>query len=212
MCSCASIILFVLSDKLGHSRSAGHRRPLPKSGKKKWRWEIEPQRLVPHLGVQGRSSGSSCWVREGCVREAWSQLSGVQRVRSPGIRRCWDQCCPCQIIWGSTGKHTADRASTSGQNAQTKAAVSLLTPGCVTVCLKGLLPTTKLMELTYHLYHHVGFIEERHQAALRSDFFCRGSEATLPPLESITSRKETWALGSRAWKHDVPKEMHLLQS
>lgn len=75
-------------------------------------------RLVPHLGVQGRGSGSCCWVREGCMREAWSQLSGVQRVRSPGIRRCWDQCCPCQIIWGSTGKQRADRASTSGRCTQ----------------------------------------------------------------------------------------------
>lgn len=63
----------------------------------------DTHRLVPHLGVEGCSSGSGRRVSEGCVREAWGQLRGVQRVRSPGIRRCWDQCCPCQIIWGSTG-------------------------------------------------------------------------------------------------------------
>lgn len=60
-------------------------------------------RLVTHLGVEGSGCSCSRWVRKGCMREAWSQLCGVQRVRSPGIWRCWDQCCPCQIIWGSTG-------------------------------------------------------------------------------------------------------------
>lgn len=93
----------ILSHKLHPSTSAGfqriYKRPLPKSGgKNRSEGRRYTHRLVPHLGVQGRSSSSSCWIREGCMREAWSQLSGVQRVRSPGIRRCWDECCPCQII------------------------------------------------------------------------------------------------------------------
>lgn len=124
----------ILSYKLHHSASAGTRlifnRPLPKSrGKKRSEGKRYTHRLVAHLGVQGRSSSSSCWVGEGCMREAWSQLSGVQRVRSPGIRRCWDQCCPCQIIWGSTGKHKADRASTPGRNAQQQGCTFIFQPG-----------------------------------------------------------------------------------
>lgn len=59
-------------------------------------------RLVPHLGVEGCGSGSGRWVSEGSVGEARGQLCGVQRVRGPGIRGCWNQRCPCQIIWGRT--------------------------------------------------------------------------------------------------------------
>lgn len=98
-CTRASPILFCCVI-LSHTMTLQHtyKRPLAKGQR------CAQRAGVPHLGVQGRSSSSSCWVREGCMREAWSQLGGVQRVRSPGIRGCWDQCCPCQIIWGSTGK------------------------------------------------------------------------------------------------------------
>lgn len=142
------------------------------------------------------------------MRKAWSQLSGVQRVRSPGIRRCWDQCCPCQIIWGSTGKHRADRASTSGGNAQQQGCTFIFHPGlCHSVCYQ---PPTSLTEVTYHLSVH--FVDEQHKAALRPDFYCHGGASrlglevnkSLPALKSVTSINEVKALSSsRVWPKNI---------
>lgn len=56
--------------------------------------------MLPHLGVEGCSSGSGRRVSEGGVWQAGGQLRSVQRVGGPGIWGCWDQCCPCQVICG----------------------------------------------------------------------------------------------------------------
>ncbi len=77
-------------------------------------------RLVPHLGVQGGRSGSSGGVGEG-VRQAWGQFSGVERIRSPRLSRCRDQCCSRQVIYRIThiwASHTEPNARTLNHHLQ----------------------------------------------------------------------------------------------